>query len=40
LPLVRLICVDLVCNRSEFKQHPECLTLRAEQAKKRMLEGQ
>lgn len=39
LPLVRLICIDLACNRSEFKQHPECLKLRAEQAQKRHLEG-
>lgn len=35
-----MICIDLVCNRGEFKQHPECLKLRAEQAQKRMLEGQ
>ncbi len=40
LPLVRMICMDVVCFRSEFKKHPECVELRAEQAKKRMLEGQ
>lgn len=40
LPLVRLICLDVVCFRSEFKTHPECVKLRAEQAQKRMLEGQ
>ena len=39
LPLVRLICIDLACNRSEFRQHPECTKLRAEQAQKRHLEG-
>jgi hypothetical protein len=39
LPLVRLICVDLACNRSEFSKHPECLKLRAEQANRRHLEG-
>jgi hypothetical protein len=32
--------MDVVCFRSEFKKHPECVELRAEQAKKRMLEGQ
>ncbi|ODU08454.1 MAG: hypothetical protein ABS84_12555 [Rubrivivax sp. SCN 71-131] len=40
LPLVRMICLDVVCFRSEFKNHPECLKLRADQAQKRMLEGQ
>ncbi len=39
LPLVRLICIDLACNRSEFARHPECVKLRAEQASKRNLEG-
>jgi serine/threonine protein kinase len=39
LPLVRMICIDLACNRSEFRQHPECIKLRAEQAQKRQLEG-
>jgi hypothetical protein len=39
LPLVRLICIDLACNRSEFRQHPECVKLRADQAQKRHLEG-
>jgi hypothetical protein len=39
LPLVRLICIDLACNRSEFAKHPECVKLRAEQAQKRHLDG-
>jgi serine/threonine protein kinase len=39
LPLVRLICIDLTCNRSEFSKHPECVNLRAEQAQKRRLDG-
>lgn len=39
LPLVRLICIDLACNRDEFKKHPECVKLRADQAQKRYLEG-
>jgi hypothetical protein len=39
LPLVRLICIDLACNRAEFNGHPECVKLRAEQARKRYLEG-
>jgi hypothetical protein len=39
LPLVRMICIDLACNRSEFRQHPECVKLRADQAQKRQLEG-
>ena len=39
LPLVRLICIDLACNRSEFVKHPECLKLRAEQQQKKNLEG-
>ena len=39
LPLVRLICIDLACNRSEFNKHPECVKLRAEQANKRLLDG-
>ncbi|MFT3822080.1 MAG: serine/threonine-protein kinase [Rubrivivax sp.] len=39
LPLVRLICIDLTCNRSEFSKHPECVSLRAEQVQKRRLEG-
>jgi serine/threonine protein kinase len=39
LPLVRLICVDLVCNRSAYAKHPECLKLRATQAQRRHLEG-
>ncbi len=39
LPLVRLICIDLACNRSEFLKHPECVKLRAEQAYKKNMEG-
>ena len=39
LPLVRLICIDLACNRSEFVKHPECVKLRAEQAQRKNLEG-
>ena len=39
LPLVRLICIDLACNRTEFRQHPECIKLRADQAYKKSLEG-
>ena len=39
LPLVRLICIELACNRSEFSKHPECLKLRAEQAGRRSDEG-
>ena len=39
LPLVRLICIDLACNRSEFVKHPECVKLRAEQTYKKNMEG-
>jgi hypothetical protein len=36
---VRLICIDLACNRSEFVKHPECVKLRAEQTYKKNMEG-
>ena len=36
---MRLICIDLACNRNELKQHPECIKLRADQASKRNYEG-
>ncbi len=35
LPLVRLVCIDIECGKAELAAHPECVKLRADQARVR-----